>query len=254
LKTDPPQQFYDDLAPLYHLIYSDWEFSIDRQANELDSIIREIWGDKTRDVLDAACGIGTQSIGLTKLGYRVVSSDVSEAAIARAKVEAEARGLLLLFSVVDMREAHVRHARSFDLVLACDNAVPHLLTDEEILQTFNQFFQCTRPGGGCLISVRDYEHEDLTRSRTIPYGTRREDNTTWVINQVWEPKGSTYETTFYFTKDDGTCPRQTYAFRTTYYAVGISKLMTLMREAGYTDIRRLDGRFFQPVIAGTRKD
>lgn len=37
--------FYDELTPFYHLIFPDWEASIRRQADALDSIIRERWGD-----------------------------------------------------------------------------------------------------------------------------------------------------------------------------------------------------------------
>ena len=41
--------------------------------------------------------------------------------------------------------------------------------------------------------------------------------------------------------------------RATYYAVTISSLMKLMRMAGFVDVRRLDDRFFQPMIIGTKK-
>lgn len=56
--------FYDVLSPFYHLIYPDWQASIARQAQALDSIIRSMGGPQRRTVLDAACGIGTQSLGL----------------------------------------------------------------------------------------------------------------------------------------------------------------------------------------------
>ena len=65
-------QFYAGLAPLYHLIYSDWDQSMERQATVLDSVIHEAWG-KVSTVLDVSCGIGTQAIGLAKLGYIVTS-------------------------------------------------------------------------------------------------------------------------------------------------------------------------------------
>jgi ubiquinone/menaquinone biosynthesis C-methylase UbiE len=55
--------FYDTLAPYYHLIYADWEVSIGRQSRTLDAIISSTGGPQPRSVLDAACGIGTQSIG-----------------------------------------------------------------------------------------------------------------------------------------------------------------------------------------------
>jgi hypothetical protein len=40
--------------------------------------------------------------------------------------------------------------------------------------------------------------------------------------------------------------------RATYYAVGIDTLLSLLEEAGFRNVQRLDGRFFQPVVVGTR--
>ena len=253
MNTDPPKQLYDALAPLYHLIYEDWEKSIERQASDLNTIIREMWGEGIRSVLDAACGIGTQSLGLAKLEYDITASDLSSAAVERARVEAEHRGLSISFSTVDMREVFTRHARQFDLVLACDNAIPHLLSDDDILEAFRQFYHCTRSSGGCLISVRDYEVENMSEHHIIPYGKREENNTKWIILQVREPRGKTYDVTFYFIRDDGCYPCQTFTFKSVYYAVGIPRLIELMTEAGFVDVLRVDNRFFQPVIVGTRK-
>lgn len=100
----------------------------------LDAIIHETWGDKVSEVLDAACGIGTQCLGLAKLGYQVTASDLSPHAVERAKREATERGLTISFSVADMRTAFDQHAAQFDLVVGCDNAVPHFLTDGDILR------------------------------------------------------------------------------------------------------------------------
>ena len=38
-----PAEFYDQLAPFYHLIYPDWEASMTQQAAALDSILQEYW-------------------------------------------------------------------------------------------------------------------------------------------------------------------------------------------------------------------
>jgi 2-polyprenyl-3-methyl-5-hydroxy-6-metoxy-1,4-benzoquinol methylase len=122
------------------------------------------------DVLDAACGIGTQALGLAALCHRVTASDLSAEAVERASREAGRRSLPIDFSVADMRQAYEHHRRRFDLVIACDNAVPHLLTDEDLLTAFGQFFACVRPGGGVLLTVRDYEKEDKAPWRTLPPG------------------------------------------------------------------------------------
>lgn len=244
--------FYDELAPLYHLIFPDWDASIRRQARALDSVIRERWGDGRVSILDAACGIGTQAVGLAALGHRMTASDISDVEVERAAREAKARGLAIRFSVADMRHLAAHHRELFDLVIACDNAVPHLLTDEELLTAFGQFLACTRPGGGCLITVRDYDREDRTQVQVKPYGVRDEGGVRYLIWQVWEFRGPVYDLAMYFVADRGGPDCTTRVMRSRYYAVGIDNLMELMRQAGFVQVERLDGRFYQPILLGRR--
>jgi SAM-dependent methyltransferase len=244
--------FYSALAPDFHLVYPDWEASIERQASDLDTLIREQWGDASRRLLDVACGVGTQALGLAKLGYSVTASDIARMAVERARREAEQRGLSIDFSVADMREVSSRQLRPFDVVIACDNAIPHLLSDADILAAFKQFFQCLHPGGGCVVSVRDYEQEDLSKQQVKPFGLRVSDGARWLVGQVWDPRPPLYDLTMYFVEDRGEADCRARAMRSTYYAVGTTKLVNLMRAAGFSNARRLDGRYFQPLIIGTR--
>jgi SAM-dependent methyltransferase len=245
--------FYAALAPLYHLIYPNWERSMERQARMLDDVIREMWGEEVHTILDVSCGIGTQALGLAKLGYTLTASDLSAEEIRRAEQEAAARDLAIAFSVADMREAYDHHARQFDVVMSADNSVPHLLTDRDILQALRHFYRCTRPGGGCLITVRDYGEEELSRQRVKPYGIREEEGVRWLLWQVWDPHPPMYDITIYAVEDRGEAECRTHVMRSTYYAVPISVLMQLMSDAGFENVTRLDGRFFQPVIVGTRR-
>jgi SAM-dependent methyltransferase len=244
--------FYNQLTPFYHLIYSDWEASIRQQAADLDSIIQEFWGGGVKTILDVACGIGTQALGLAGLDYRLIGSDFSENAIERAKKEAAARLLNIDFLVVDMRQAYAHHQKQFDLVIACDNAIPHLLTDEEILEAFQQFYQCARPGGGCLISVRDYDKEDRSGVQVKPYGIRVEGETRYLVFQVWGFHDSIYDLAIYFVEDQGGANCVTHVMRSKYYAVGTDKLISLMQAAGFKQVQRLTARFYQPVIIGKK--
>ena len=83
-------EFYDKLAPFYHLIFENWERSIERQGTALDSIIRTNVRPGARSVLDVACGIGTQALGLAARGYDVVLTMPESMSIER-------RVLLLAF-------------------------------------------------------------------------------------------------------------------------------------------------------------
>src|SRR5688572_31195497 len=127
------QAFYDELAPRYHLVYENWEASVARQGTGLASLIGEHWGAGARRVHDAAVGIGTQALGLLALGFRVTGSDLSHAAVSRARREAAVRRLPLSCVVADFRALPLRTA-GVDVVIVCDNSLPHLETPGDIEQ------------------------------------------------------------------------------------------------------------------------
>lgn len=51
------QDFYDGLAPYYHLLYPNWDASIDRQSRGLAHVLDGLGVTPGSDVLDAACGM-----------------------------------------------------------------------------------------------------------------------------------------------------------------------------------------------------
>ena len=244
--------FYDQLAPFYHLVYQDWESSIYRQGKQLSAVIAAEWPGANK-VLDVSCGIGTQAIGLAAQGFTVHGSDLSEKEIERAKQEAGKRGEQVSFSVCDMRNALAHHGSGFDVVVSCDNSLPHLLTDEDLLVALKEMVECTSVGGGCLITVRDYESEERGKNLVKPYGVRVENGYRYLLFQIWDFEGDCYDLTFFFVVENlATGEVNTHAMRSRYYAITTSKLCKLMGQAGFSDVRRLDGVFFQPVLIGTR--
>lgn len=244
--------FYDQLAPLYHLVYADWSATVRRQGEQLSAVIANEWPDSSK-VLDVSCGIGTQAIGLALQGLSVRASDLSPNEVERARREAAAAGVTVEFSVCDMRDACARHGSNFDVVVSCDNSLPHLLTDQELLIAFREFAACVRVGGGCLVTVRDYEKEERGRNLVKPYGVRIENGNRYLLFQVWDFDGEHYDLTFFFVEENlATGETTTHAMRSRYYAVSTSKLCELMEQAGFGNVRRLDGVFFQPVLVGTR--
>jgi SAM-dependent methyltransferase len=244
--------FYDSLAPLYHLIFQDWDASMHMQGEQLSSLINAEW-PQCKSVLDVSCGIGTQAIALAQCGYKVMASDLSAKEIDRAKQEACRRELDIAFSVCDMRQANVHHGSGFDVVISCDNSLPHLLSDEELFLAFRQMHACANVGGGCLITVRDYEREERGKNLVKPYGVRIENGKRYLLFQVWDFEGDYYDLSFFFIEENlSTHKVITHVMRSRYYAVSTHKLCELMREAGFQNIRRIDGAFYQPVLVGTR--
>src|SRR5262245_2187820 len=54
-------------------------------------------------------------------------------------------------------------------------------------------------------------------------------------------------------KDDRSTVCQIQVMRARYYAVGTTRLLELLEEAGFEEVKRVDGADFQPVLVGTRK-
>lgn len=244
--------FYDALAPWYHLVYQDWEATIGRQGRALSSLLASEWGSPPHRVLDAAVGIGTQALGLAAQGFRVTGSDISLAAVQRAGEEAGRRGLQLACLVGDVRTLPVRSA-TFEVVLACDNALPHPLSENDIRCAFRECFRCIRPRGGCVISMRDYGVPSSPGTVEIQdYGDRIWSGRRCRLVQTRRWRGEFYDVAFELVTNDERKEVVVRTPETTYFAIGIERMAVLMEEAGFTRVRRIDGCLFQPVLVGTR--
>src|SRR2546421_3920375 len=117
--ADPIRRFYDPFSRDYHFIYADWDVAIKEQARALDRIIRKELGSPPLDILDCACGIGTQAIGLALRGYKVHGTDLSIAALRRARREARARGAQLTTATAEFRNLAASVPDFYDVVICC---------------------------------------------------------------------------------------------------------------------------------------
>jgi SAM-dependent methyltransferase len=244
------QAFYDQLATYYHLLYPNWEASITRQSRGLAAVLDEFGVPVGTDILDAACGIGTQALGLAQLGYQVTASDLSPAAIARARAEAEARDLPLHFRVADLRSLSHAHTGLFAAVIVCDNAIPHLLSDDEIRTALTECRRLLHPGGVLLVSVRDYAAIERRTPDRHSYGTRVVGDCAYSAEQIWEWEGEQYALTLRLTEQCPTTEPVVHEFHSRYYAVSLDMLTHLFGLAGFTAVARRDEHFFQPLLIG----
>lgn len=242
--------FYDALAPYYHLLYPDWEASSQRQSQALVKVLQEFGILPGSRVLDAACGIGTQALGLAAVGYDVSASDVSPGAIDRLGREAANRQLSVQVRVADLRTLSESFPEPFAAVLACDNAIPHLLTDAEIATAFAECRRCLRAGGVIIASVRDYAAIARVSPDVRPYGSHTVSERRFTAEQVWEWDGDQYDLTLRLTEETPGEPSWNHVFSTRYYAVTISRLLELLAAEGFSRLERRDGAFFQPLLIG----
>jgi glycine/sarcosine N-methyltransferase len=242
--------FYDDLAPHYHLIFEDWNRSIERQATILGPLLEQYTGQITPRVLDCACGIGTQTLGLSMRGHRLIASDISRASVIRAKREAFHRGLTIPFHVADMRDLSPLQEADFDAVLVADNALPHLLHRQDRERALCEIVGRLRPGGILLATIRDYDRLIQTRPATQPpsfYGSQSQRR---IVHQIWDWEGDEYDVHLYLSMQ--TSQQWTVKhYVSRYYALLRNDLEASLHLAGFTSIQWLEQEatsFYQPIV------
>jgi 2-polyprenyl-3-methyl-5-hydroxy-6-metoxy-1,4-benzoquinol methylase len=247
------EQFYDSFVDYYHLIFDDWDDECEYQGNRLSAVIKDNLEVTDPTIFDVTCGIGTQIIGLAKRGARVSGADISAAAVERAQREARARGLAIGIRVSDVLSVADQVNEPFDVVISCDNSLPHLLSDDQIKQALDQMYRCIRPGGLCIITMRDYENEPREGEVFKPYGVRKIGDETIALFQLWKFSGHIYDSYWYVIRNAaGDSEPRIQRFKSQSYAVSVQTVLGLMQQVGFTNVRRLDGAYFQPVLLGSR--
>jgi glycine/sarcosine N-methyltransferase len=230
--------FYDDLAADYHLVYADWPASVRRQGRALARFIREQAGPAAHTVLDCACGIGTQAIGLALEGFSVRGSDVSPKEIARARDEAAGFGVDIELHVADFRHLDLQVDGQFDVVICCDNALPHMLADEDLRLAVQGMHAKVRPGGLLIIGIRDYDALVVERPHaTTPLVIERETGRS-IVFQVWDwaEDGQRYALSLFVLKAHGDA-WETRCHTTIYRALRRAELDGFLDHARFRDIR-----------------
>lgn len=182
----PPAAFYDDLADEYHLLFEDWWEAALEHGQIIDRLLLSLGVRPGARLLDCSCGIGTQAIPLALRGYRVLGSDISAAAVDRARREANERQTAVEFVVCDVRDVGRVMSSRFDITLACDNSLPHLLTDADLLAALRSIRACLSVRGIFLASIRDYDELIRQRSTGVMPVTYFSGAATRIVGQAWE--------------------------------------------------------------------
>lgn len=249
------QEFYQHLAPDYHFIFKDWEASVRRQGDVLDKLIRAERKD-AESVLDCACGIGTQAIGLALHGYNVRATDLSPAAVRRARSEARNFGVKIFFGDADFRDLAREVDGTFDVVLACDNSIAHLLTDGDLTLAAASMREKLVPGGLLILSIRDYDTLVQEQLRVQPPNILDTPEGRRVSFQLWDwaEDGRSYTLSHFILKQSG--DRWTTQVSTTQLrALQRSEVSAVLERTSFESIRWQmpdETGYHQPIVTARR--
>lgn len=250
--------FYDDLAVDYHLIFVDWQDAASSQGVVLSTFIHSKLpglGKVGATLLDCSCGIGTQAIGLAKHGFKVTGTDISSVSVERAIKEAESLGVEINFGVADFRSLEKDVSGVYDVVLSADNAIPHLLTDEDLFLAVSNMYAKVRDDGLLLITIRDYN--ELVKEKPRATEPRIFENGKRIVFQVWDwaDDSKTYQI-HHFLLQEVNGQWITKHNKTRYRALLREEFTTMLRAAGFADIEwsmPSETGYYQPVVTARKR-
>jgi len=243
---------YTAFADHYHLIVENRELAIQRQASAISSVLESKCGlPRSARILDCSCGIGTQSLGLAQMGFRVHGSDISSGAVERARSEAAQRKLDIHFSVADILDLSSLGSAQFDAVISMDNSLPHLESSEQLIQAAAQIRTHLRHGSFLIASIRDYDR--LIEERPVVQGpffySDREGRR--IVLQVWDwVDDRQYVFHLYITRKVAKM-WETFHTSALYRAIRRSELIAALSQAHFGRVFWLEPSetgFYQPIV------
>jgi len=246
------EDFYDGLAAEYHLIFADWWTSAQWHGQFISTLLSSVGVRPGAQVLDCTCGIGTQALPLAKLGYAMTGTDLSRSSIDRAKSEAESREIPITLSVADVRRLPGQFTEGFDAVISCDNALPHLLNDSDLIDALTAIHRSLRASGLFLATIRDYDALRSERSAGIPpsilgaHGSRHGYAQAW----HWSDDMSLVDISLFLLSETSS-GWSVSVHETTYRALLRADLDAALLHSGFTESRWLmpDATgFYQPIV------
>ena len=194
--------------------------------------LMEKYGVARGKVCECACGTGSLTIPLARLGNQMTGVDLSPDMLFEASQKARKMGAMIPFVKQDMRSLHLH--RQMDAVLCTNDGLNYLKDAAELTDFFRAAWVALRPGGGLFMDVSTpYKLENVLGDHFI--GDENED-----IAYLWQNR---YNRThayvdlnlaiFVRQKDEtyvriGESQRQ--------YAHSAQRITELLEAVGYTDV------------------
>jgi len=142
----------------YETLFANFGKTYDRESftqgtlGEVDFVERELGGDRSKQILDIACGTGRHAVELTKRGYRVTGFDLSAGQLCLAREKAAAAGVSVDFHRRDAAQPHF--SQEFDAaIMFCEGAFPLMETDQKNFAILQHAGAALRPGGKLLLTT-----------------------------------------------------------------------------------------------------
>jgi len=222
--------FYEAFAKEHDLMVPWSERKVGKKA-----FFKRLLGSRKR-VLDCACGTGFHTAMLSEIGFDVVGSDLSKEMLREAKKNLKKRKLKVPLHRLDFRHLDKRFGKGeFDAVLCMGNSLPHLLSEKEILKMLKSAWNVLNKDGLLVLSIRNYDKLEGEGTRFMLRGKAMPNLYLYVLDH--------FDKTIDFTVlRINSKTGKMKEFKTTYLKLKQDALKSLLKKAGFKQIKFFDKR------------
>ena len=179
----------------------------------------------------------------------LLPSDISDGEIVEAKERAGKYNVSAHFVHADFCALADTFTEQFDIVIAMDNALPHMLTRNDLASAIKSIINQMKNGGMFVASIRDYDALLMDKPPYSPPYIHKTAKGQRVSFQTWKWKGDNYRLIQYIVDDGDTL--QVSKFECEYRATRRQEMTELLMANGCREVVwRLpeDTGFYQPIV------
>lgn len=167
---------YTAFAKHYDILMSDVNYQ--EISQKINNIINDYYPDADY-LVDLACGTGTLSEELSKLGFNVLGVDVSQEMLSIAQDKKVKSGLRMQYVFGDMTSWSLSDSKA-DVIVCMLDSLNHLESFDEIKKTFNNAYISLTDGGLFIFDMNTpYKHKHVLSDNAFVFD---EDN----VYCVWQ--------------------------------------------------------------------
>lgn len=223
---------YSKFAEFYDILTENIDYK--KHAEYYDQLVSEFGGEKGI-LLDLACGTGSLSEAMSRLGYDVIGVDLSQEMLSIALDKKYDSQLDIQYLCQDMRELDMYG--TLDVTICALDSLNHLPDIESLKRAVERVSLFLNPNGLFIFDVNSqYKHKEILADNIFIYDTEK-------VYCVWEnayfEEDCTVEISLSFFENCGECYKR-YEECFSEKAYSIETLDEILINAGFEIVAHYD--------------
>lgn len=220
-----------------------------KRAEYFHEIIKRYKNTEGSILLDLACGTGSISEEMAKIGYDVIGVDYSDEMLGIALDKKFDSGLNILYLCQDMRKLDLYG--SMDVTICALDSINHLNSLADVKKVFENVALFSEPQGLFIFDINTlYKHRNILANNTFTYET---DNVfcVWENTLVEDTDEVKMNLEFFELEENGLYSRTSDSFSEKAYSE--ESIEELLRECGFELLAKFGDDTFSPPACNSQR-